>query len=207
LDRFRSGYYRDKFRLYARWTFFLAIFNAILVAIILYLYLVQPKVPQEFYTSNLYNGNNDKIFPLDQALLKPSKLIDWAQNILNKTFTFNFVNYNEIFDDSKKYYTDKGWDSFNNALEKTRLLDVVIENKYFLSATAAGTPVILDDGVVQGHHAWHVRAPVVLVFKTSDNAAAQMQKNATLDAIIIRIPDIDNPENVAIDNLTIFLSD
>jgi len=204
LARFRSGYYRDKFRLLAKVTFFLVIINVALVGVVFYLYWTQPKVPQEFYTSNLYNGDNTSIYPLDHPMVKPKKLIDWAQKAMLESFTFNFVNYNEALEEVKKYYTVKGWNELNNSLSKSGLLGNITKNKFFLATMAENNAKILDDGVVNGHHAWRVRMPVILTFKTSENATnSQLQQKAVIDAIITRIPDIDNPESIGIDSINI----
>jgi hypothetical protein len=205
LGRFRSGYYRDRFRLLAGVIFFLAIINAILVAVVFYLYLVQPKVPEEFYTSNLHNGANARIYSLDQPLLKPKNLIEWTQNSIVKSFDFNFVNYREAFDNIRKYYTENGWNTFHELLSKSKLIDIITSNKYFLSSDVAGDAVILEDGIVNGHHAWRLRIPMVLKFKTSEHhdARPHMQQKVTVDAIIVRVPNIENPESIGIDSLNL----
>jgi intracellular multiplication protein IcmL len=204
LARFRSGYYRDKFRLLAGITFFFALVNVVLVAVVFCLYLVQPKIPMDFYTSNLYNGKNTSIYPLDHSLVKPKKLVEWAQTSIVKSFNFNFVNYNDVFDNIKQYYTENGWNEYNNTLSKSGLLDNVINSKFFLSTIAPSSAIILEDGVVNGHYAWRVRMPIILIFKASENAAGpHVEQKITVDAIITRVPDVENPESVNVDSLNI----
>lgn len=204
LARFRSGYYRDKFRLAVGVTFFLALVNVALVILLFGLYLAQPRVPMDFYTSNLYNGDNTRIYPLDQAVVVPKKLIAWAQNSIVNSFDFNFVNYNDRFDNIRKYYTTKGWKEFNATLSKSGLLDNIISNKLFLSTITSSGAIILEDGIVNGHYAWRIRMPLVLVFKSVENTAApHTEQKIMIDAIISRVPDIENQESVNIDSLSI----
>lgn len=203
LTKFRSGYYRNNFRLLVSLVFLLGIIDIVLVVTVFYLYIVQPKVPQEFYTTNLYNGEVTKIYPLDQPLLKSTDLAQWVQNAVIDSFKFNFVNYQDAFNNVKKYYTVDGWDAFSDSLNKSGVLDGLIAQKLFLSAAPAGKLVILDDGVTNGHHAWRVRMPVTLTFATSENAAPQSQQKITVNAIIVRVPNIDNPESIAIEQLDI----
>lgn len=204
LVRFRKGYYRNNFRLLAALALVLGIINVALIVLVFNLYLIQPKVPQEFYTSNLYNGEVTKIYSLAQPLIKSSGLTQWAQDVVITSFTFNFVNYQDVFKDIKKYYTSVGWDFFSDSLDKSRIIDTLTMSKFFLSAVPAGKAVILDDGVVRGFHAWQVQIPMLLHFKASENdVTPKIQQKIMVNAIIIRVPDVENPENIAIDKISI----
>ena len=136
--------------------------------------------------------------------MNPKKILEWAENSIVKSFNFNFVHYLDTFSDAKEYYTDNGWKEFSNLLSKSGLLDSVTNNRFFLSPIISGGSVILYDGVVNGRHAWRIKIPVVLMFKTSENSInVHMQKKITVDIIVARVPNIENPENIGIDSLNV----
>jgi|GEM_PF-3513505 len=204
LERARTGYYRDKYRLLVVITLLFSAVNIILIIVLFYLYLSQPKVPQEFYTSNLYNGYNTSIYPLDSPLINSDKVMEWASSLIIKTFNFNFVNYLNIFNEIKLSYTDAGWTRFSDFLTKSGLLDSIVNNKFFLSSIVSGKAKLLYDGVINGRHAWHIKIPAVLMFKPAENAASpQMQKKIIVDMVVTRVPTIENQENIGVDSINI----
>ena len=109
-----------------------------------------------------------------------------------------------MFNDIKLSYTDNGWNEFNEFLTKSGLLDSIVNNKFFLSSIVSGKTMLLSDGVVNGRHAWRIKIPLVLMFKTAENVAnSQMQKKIIIDIIATRIPSVENPENAGIDSINI----
>jgi len=84
-------------------------------------------------------------------------------------------------------------------LEKTRILDEAINKNLFISAEVSGTPKILSEGVINGHYAWKVQVPILVTYKPANGKTGKETKQSlTVNVIVMRIPNLDNPEEVAI---------
>lgn len=202
LIRFNTNYYRDKYRHLAKLLIFLIFTNTCLLSVVCYLYITEPKVPQDFYTSSIYNGNVAPMYPLDKPLLKPEKLIEWTEQTIVASFSYNFVNYRDSLDNIRNLFTLTGWDDFNNALQSTGILGKVSSERLFLSATLDGASKILSDGIIEGHYAWKLRIPLLISFKANETTI-QTQKHIIVEIIVTRIPNLDNPEQIAISNFSV----
>jgi intracellular multiplication protein IcmL len=204
LSRFSSNYYRNNFRRAVTFLLLMMSLSFILVGALGYLYVTTPHDPSKFYASNAYSGEVTELYPLSAPMLKPAKLLDWTSKTVTAAYTFNFANYRKVFENLRKSFTDSGWKDFNSMLKNSRILDEVINKQLFLSVEITGTPAILDDGIINGHYAWSVRIPVSLTYKLAERNAGQERKQSfIINVIVIRVPDLDNPEQVAITNLSV----
>ena len=89
-------------------------------------------------------------------------------------------------------------------LQTTQILDTVINKKLFVTAQAVGQPIILSEGIVNGQYAWKVQVQVLLTYKLASEAAAgQSQQSLKVTIIVVRIPDLDNPDEIAINNFAV----
>jgi len=191
LDRFNSNYYRDKFRLLVR----------ILICAVGYLYIARPKDPGKFYASNTYNGIVTRLYPLSSPVVKPAKLLDWAQQTVIAAYTFNFTNYRDVFTQLQKSFTGGGLKEYNKMLQDSRILDTIINKKLFMSAVATQKPILISDGVIDGHYAWTVQVPIQVTYKLETTANGQpVQQSFNVTVIIVRIPNLDNPKEIAINH-------
>jgi intracellular multiplication protein IcmL len=204
LDRFNSNYYRDKFQILVRVLLLMIVLNAILVCAVGYLYLSRPKDPAKFYASNTYNGLVTRLYPLSSPMVKPAKLLDWAQQTVIAAYTFNFTNYRDVFSQLQKSFTGNGWKEYNKILQDSRILDTIINKKLFMSAEAVQKPILISDGVIDGHYAWTVQVPIRVTYKLAATGNGQpVQQSFNVTVIIVRMPNIDNPEEIAINHFSV----
>lgn len=204
LDRFSGNYYRDNFRRLVIILLLMIVLNAILICAVGYLYFSRPKDPDRFYASNTYNGVVTPLYPLSSPVVKPTKLLNWAQKTVEAAYTFNFTNYRKVFTSLRKSFTDNGWKDYSNLLQDSRILNEVINKQLFMSAEVAQKPILINDGVVDGHYAWTVQVPIRVTYKFAKAANGEpIQQSFTVTVIIVRMPNIDNPEEIAINHFTV----
>jgi intracellular multiplication protein IcmL len=204
LSRFSGNYYRNNFRRAVAFLLVMISLNVVLVGVLGYLYATTPHDPAKFYASNTHSGEVTQLYPLSAPMLKPAKLLDWTSKTVTAAYTFNFANYRKVFESLRKFFTDSGWKDFNNMLKNSRILDEVINKELFITTEVIGTPSILDDGIIDGHYAWRVRIPVSTTYKFADKDTGEETKQSfIINVIVIRVPDLDNPEQVAIINLSV----
>jgi len=204
LDKFNSNYYRDKFRKLVGVLVLMIVLNAILVCAVGYLYITRPKDPAKFYASNTYNGIVTRIYPLSSPMVKPEKLLQWAQQTVVAAYTFNFANYREVFSQLQKSFTSNGWQEYNKILQDSGLLNTIINKKLFMSAEAVQQPILITDGIINGHYAWTVQMPIRVTYKLAVTGNGQpVQQSFNITVIIVRMPNIDNPEEIAINHFSV----
>jgi intracellular multiplication protein IcmL len=204
LDRFNSNYYRDKFRILVRILLLMIVLNAILICAVGYLYISRPRDPGRFYASNTYNGVVTRLYPLSSPVVKPAKLLDWAQQTVIAAYTLNFTNYRAVFTQLQKSFTGNGWKEYNRILQDSRILNTVINKKLFMSAEAVQKPILISDGVIDGHYAWTVQVPIRVTYKLAAAGNVQpVQQSFKVTVIIVRMPNIDNPEEIGINHFSV----
>ena len=204
LDRFSGNYYRDNFRRLVIILLLMILLNAILICALGYLYFSRPKDPDRFYASNTHNGVVTPLYPLSSPVIKPTKLLGWVQQTVITAYTFNFTNYRKVFTQLQKSFTNSGWKDYNQMLQESRILNEVINKELFVSAEAVQKPIIITDGIVDGHYAWTVQVPIRVTYKFATSANSQpIQQSFTVTVIIMRVPNLDNPEEIAINHFTV----
>ena len=200
LTRFKTSYYRDHFRRAVRWLSLLIVINAVLVVLVGYLYFVTPTESDTFYASNVDTGAVSGLNPLSKPVIKPGKLLQWVQKTVLAGYSYNFVNYRDVFKGMQKSFTAKGWQAYQKAMHSSRLLDDVLAKNLFLTAEADGQPIILSDGVINGYYAWKVQVPIVVSYKIPANGGVEQTVTLPLaiTLIVVRIANLDNPNAIAI---------
>lgn len=197
LVRLRDEFYRDGF---ARVLFAMAIIVlsiGLLVAVSVFIIITKPS-PVIFAV-----GNEARVIPpvpVDQAYLKTPDLIQWVTTILPKTFEYDFINYASELKDVPKYFTPNGWKIFSDVLNTYVNYNDIQTKKLFVTAAVAGAPFILNQGLLQGRYAWWVQMPLTIGYSSYDKTGTQV---ITIQALVVRVPTIDNFYGVAIDNIIV----
>ncbi len=140
-------------------------------------------------------GNKKSLVILSMPILAPSKLLQWAHNVAVEAYTYNFVNYEQMIEQLKAYFTEEGWDYFENALQTTGDLNAVISKKLIVSAVSIGAPVILERMFVGGRFSWKVQIPLLISYQSPNE---QVQKPVIVMMIISRMPTNKFPNGIAV---------
>jgi len=204
LKKLSSNYYRNRFRRGVKFLLLLILLSIILAGGLAYLYITSPHYTDKFYASNVHSGKVTLVYSLSSPVIKPAKLLQWTQNTIVSAFTFNFANYNQVFDSVKKSFTDNGWKEFNDFLTNSKLLDQVTNKELFVSAIASQKPTIISEGDIKGRYAWSISLPIMVSYSPKDGADQQPQTQPfTVSVVVVRVPDIENPEEVAITHFSV----
>jgi intracellular multiplication protein IcmL len=204
LKRWSTNYYRNRFRSGVKFLLLLVLLSIILGSGLAYLYITSPHFTDKFYASNVQTGQVTSVYSLSSPVIKPAKLLQWTQDTIISAFTFNFANYNDVFNSVKKSFTDNGWNEFNDFLNNSKLLDQVTKKELFVSAVAAQKPTIISEGDIKGRYAWNISLPIMVSYSTRDSADQQPQTQPfNVSVVVTRVPDIDNPDEVAITHFSV----
>lgn len=192
LVRLRNNFYRDNYRRLVLSLMFLLFIIIFLAGVVFYQIYNRPE-PKYFATTT--DGRIMQLFPLSEAMLSPSELLQWTHRAAIAAYTYNFVNYRDAMQQLQNQFTPAGWKYYENALKISRTLEMVIAKKLVVSAVATGTPVILDQAVVNGIYAWKVQIPLLVTYQSPNE---QTQQSMIITIIVSRVPTVDMPKGIAI---------
>ncbi len=151
LVKLRSTFYRDSYRKLVI-LLFLSWIVIIVLAATVYFQVANRPTPQYFATTE--SGRIIPLVPLNQPNLSDKAVIQWASQAVLSVFTYNFMNYRQVFQTNRQYFTATGWQQFLSALSKSRNLDAVTSKKLVLSAVLSSAPVITREEVRGGKYTW-----------------------------------------------------
>lgn len=192
LVRLRNNFYRDNYRRLVSSMLILLVIIVILVGTILYQITNRPE-PRYFATT--VDGRIMPLYPLSEPMLSPAELLQWAHGASISAYTYNFVNYRDAMQQLQNQFTPDGWTYYEDALKVSRNLEMVLAKKLVVSAVATGTPVILDQAVIDGRYSWKVQIPLLVSYQSPNE---QTQTPVIVMMIISRVPTVDMPKGIAI---------
>jgi intracellular multiplication protein IcmL len=192
LVKLRNNFYRDNYRRVVGALLIMLVIIVALVGTVFYQLSTRPE-PRYFATSS--DGRITPIYALNDPVVNTEDLLQWAVRAAVAANCYNFVDYREKLQQVQNYFTPDGWKYFETALQGARTLETVIAKKLVVSAVATGTPVIIDQGVINGRYAWKVQLPLLVTYQ-SPNELTQQPVMATM--IVTRVPTLNVPRGIAI---------
>lgn len=182
--KLRSDFYRDSYR-----KLVVALLGMIVIvaALVFVIFLLVANRPTPKYFAATDSGRIVPLIPLDQPNLNEANVLQWASKALMSVYSFDFVHYQETFQNSRQYFTDRGWQAFMDALRNAKTIETVKDRKLIVSAVLNGAPIISNQYILRGRYTWEARVPILVSYQGtesySDNliATLKIQRVSTLD--------------------------
>jgi intracellular multiplication protein IcmL len=166
----------------------------ILLLLMLVLYQVRHR-PLPQFSAIAPGGQEMMLSPSNEPNLLPSTLIQWASKAAVAAYTFDFVNYNKQAALIHPYFTDAGWAQYASSIGE--LIQTIRQNQLLVNGVVSGTPVISNQGVLQGQgYVWRIQMPFLVTYQSSDGIS---KKSYTISVTIVRVPTWKNPAGIGID--------
>jgi intracellular multiplication protein IcmL len=189
----RNAMSRERYELQLRALFVVFAMLAASMAVNIYFGLRQPEYV--YYALNSEGGLTE-VIPLENPIQSRDQVIRWTAEAVSEAFTLSFANYTKQLSDYRHLFTESGWQGFQEALERNRILDTIIKQQLVSTAVPAGAPVVTSSGVVaSGRYGWRVQIPLIVTY---DSASGQNSSTLTVEAVVQRVPETENPRGLAI---------
>lgn len=94
-------------------------------------------------------------------------------NLLFSIYDFSYKNAMERQKQAAMMFSSTGWENFQKALLKSKLLESVKTNKYIVTTTPLIPPEVIKQGLKKGIYYWQVKFPAMIVFKNADYQQVQ----------------------------------
>lgn len=194
--RLKDDFYRDGFRkvFVACAMMMVAIITLLVISFSL---LLQKPAPVVFAADSEWRIL--PLVPLNQPYLKTFDLLQWVSNTIPLAFNYDFVNYAKELESVTPYFTPTGWKAFSDLINAYVNADTVQKSKLFVSGSAAGTPVVVNQGLLANNeYGWWVQMPVKIYYSSY---ATHYATTVTLRLLVVRVSTLNNLSGVAIDNI------
>ena len=189
----RNLFYRDGYRNMMK----IAILEGMaLVALIIALCItISVSRPQDRFFATTADGRLIRMVPLNEPNMNDAALISWAARASSDVMTFGFHDYQKRLQDSSAYFTRRGWQSFSEALDRSRVMEGVQQAQRVVTAAPKSAPVIVQQGLVDGVYRWVVNLPLIVTYQSG---TATQSDTINVELVIVRVSTLDSPSGVGI---------
>lgn len=191
--RGRNDYYRDGSYILMLIVNFLAIVMVALT-IALAIYLCTRHTHDRYFAETV----DGKIMPMT-ALSSPNTenfaLANWAASAASDIMTFGFNDFDVRLNNSRKYFTPEGWESFYNALKVSKLVEDVKKTQQIATAVPRALPELKRDGLIDGKMRWEIDVPLLITFRAGSDIRPIPKK---VHMVVEKMPTRENPDGVGI---------
>lgn len=190
----RNEFYRDGYRSMLK----LAVFQGIIILglIGLMFFVVHIHQPENRYFATTEDGRLVPMVALTEPNLSTPALMSWVAQATTEVMTFGFHDYRRRLQDASRNFTRRGWESFTQALQRSRIIEMVEANQQVVTASPAGAPVVEREGVAAGRYQWVVQIPIVLSYQAG---ARRRSDNWLVTLVVVRVPRLESPNGVGIE--------
>ncbi len=190
----RNEFYRDGYRSLLKMTLIQSV--AILALIAAMFYVIKIHQPRHFYFATTEDGRLIPMVPLSQPNLSTPALLSWVAQATTEVMTFGFNDYRRRLQESSRNFTKRGWESFTQALQRSRIIEMVEVHQQIISAAPKGAPVLDSEQLVAGRYQWVVQIPLALTYRSGSKAS---NSNLLVTVVVVRVPRLESPNGVGIE--------
>jgi len=189
----RNLYYRDGYRNIVR----IAVLEGLaLVALVIALAVtIAVSRPEDRFFATTADGRLIRMAPLDEPNMNDAAIVSWAARAASDIMTFGFHDYQKRLQESSTYFTRRGWQSFTEALDRSRVMEGVQKTQQVVTAAPKSAPVIVQQGLIDGIYRWIVELPLIVTYQSG---TAQQSDTLNVELVIVRVSTLDSPSGVGI---------
>ena len=191
----RNEFYRDGYRTLLR----LALLQGVvIICLIGSLYLViQVNQPENKYFATTEDGRLVPMVPLSEPNLSSPALMSWTAQAATEVMTFGFNDYRRRLQESSRNFTRRGWESFTQALQRSRIIEMVEASQQVVTAAPQGAPIIVKEGLSAGRYQWRIQVPLILTYQSG---ARTRSDRLLVTLVVVRMPRLESPNGIGIEH-------
>jgi intracellular multiplication protein IcmL len=189
----RNLFYRDGYRNIVK----IAIIQGIAIAGLIFALAMTISVsrPQDRFFATTSDGRLIRMVPLNEPNLNDAAVVSWAARSASDVMTFGFHDYQRRLQESSAYFTRRGWQSFTEALEQSRIMEGVQKAQQVVTAAPKSAPVIVQQGLVDGVYRWIVELSLIVTYQSG---TAVQSDTSDIQLVIVRVSTLDSPSGIGI---------
>lgn len=190
----RNEFYRDGYRSILKLAVFQSVIIMGLIGVIFF--VIHIHQPENRYFATTEDGRLIPMVALNQPNLSTPALMSWVAQASTEVMTFGFNDYRRRLQQASKNFTRRGWESFTQALQRSRIIEMVESNQQVVTAAPQGAPVLESEGLVQGRYQWVVQIPMVLTYQSGSKTRTD---SILVTVVVVRVPRLESANGVGIE--------
>ncbi len=190
----RNEFYRDGYRSLLKMTLIQSVIILGLIGAMYY--TIKVNQPQNYYFATTEDGRLVPMVPLSQPNLSAPSLMSWVAQATTEVMTFGFSDYRRRLQESSRNFTKRGWESFTQALQRSRIIEMVEVNQQIITAAPKGAPIMESEGLVAGRYQWVVQIPLILTYMSGPKT---YNSGLLVTVVVVRVPRLESPNGVGIE--------
>lgn len=167
----------------------------IVVLVCCLFYFVDNVLPQDRFYAVSAAGTKQPMVGLAEPNLNKAALVSWMGGAATEIMTFNFLNYDEVFGKSRRFFSAEGWESFTDALLKSGLLNSVTSYQQVITSIPREQPTVVAEGVLEGQYRWVMSVPIIMTIRAGSKRSSKM---VNVTVILVKEDTIENPMGIGI---------
>lgn len=190
----RNEFYRDGYRSLLR----LALLQGLLILTLIgaMYFVIHVHQPENRYFATTEDGRLVPMVALNEPNMSAPALMSWVAQASTEVMTFGFNDYRRRLQESSRNFTRRGWESFTQALQKSRIIELVEANQQVVTAAPQGAPILESEGLSGGRYQWIIQLPLVLSYQSG---ARQRSDSLLVTVVVVRVPRLESPNGVGIE--------
>lgn len=190
----RNQFYKDGYRALLKLILLQGI--VIFFLIIAIIFVIQTNQPKNRYFATTEDGRLVPMVSLDQPNLSSPALMSWVAQSATEVMTFGFNDYRRRLQEASRNFTRRGWESFTQALDRSRIIEMVEANQQVLTAAPQGAPILQSEGLINGRYQWTVQVPMIVTYQSG---AKTRTDHLLVTVVVVRTPRLESPNGVGIE--------
>jgi len=190
----RNDFYRDGYRAILK----VAVIQGLIIIGLIgaMFYIIHVHQPENRYFATTEDGRLMPMVALSEANLSTPALMSWVAQAATEVMTFGFNDYRRRLQESSRSFTRRGWESFTDALQRSRIIEMVEQNQQVVTAAPQGAPIVQKEGIVNGRYQWTVQLPLVLSYQAGSKTR---DDSLLVTLVIVRVPRLESPNGIGIE--------
>lgn len=190
----RNEFYRDGYRSLLR----LALLQGIvIIGLIGAMYVViQTHQPENRFFATTEDGRLVPMVPLNEPNLSAPALMSWTAQSATEVMTFGFNDYRRRLQEASRNFTRRGWESFTQALQRSRIIEMVEASQQVVTAAPQGAPIIVSEGMSAGRYQWQIQMPLILTYQSGSRTRSD---SLLVTLVVVRVPRLESSNGVGIE--------
>ena len=190
----RNAFARERYEFLLRTLF--AVLGVLAISVVANVFFGMRPVQVRYFATDPEGGIRE-VVPLERPIQTTNEVLNWATDSVIRSFTLNFANYQTQLNEYRLSYTDSGWRSFQDALQRSKVLDTIIKEQLATVAVPQGAPVVVSQGIIGegSRYGWRIEFPLLLTF---ENVSGRHSETRNVELVVVRRPETENPRGLGI---------
>jgi hypothetical protein len=120
----------------------------------------------------------------------------WTVDAVTDVMAFGVNDFFKKKEESRKYFTAKGYENFYEAMERARFLEMIMQTGQNVSLQVTCTPKVTGPSDKDGSSTWIVEIPADVSYQKADKTQKDTE---ALRVVVQQVKDPINPDGFAID--------